>query len=67
MNAARDQLEISYVAANGLIRELCEVGVLNEMTGGNRNRIFRFGPYLDLFADVTLDQVEAIEPQPTRY
>lgn len=61
VNVARDQLEVSYVAANGLIRELCELGVLSETTGGNRNRIFRFGPYLDLFADVTLDQTEAME------
>jgi Fic family protein len=52
VNAARDQLGISYVAANGLIKELSEVGILTETTGGNRNRIFRFDPYLDLFADV---------------
>jgi Fic family protein len=65
VNAARDQLEISYVAANGLIRELCEVGVLSETTGGYRNRVFRFGPYLDLFADVSVDQAEIVEPQPT--
>ena len=52
VNAARDHLKVSYVAANGLIRELCELGVLSEMTGGSRNRVFRFGPSIDLFADV---------------
>jgi Fic family protein len=31
VNAARDRLEISYQAANGLIRELREVGVLGEI------------------------------------
>jgi Fic family protein len=67
VNAARDQLEISYVAANGLIRELSQLGVLKETTGGSRNRIFRFGPYLDLFADVAEDQAEVAEPQPTVY
>ncbi len=61
VNAARVQLEISYQAANALIREMREVGVLGEITGGNRNRIFRFGPYLDLFQDVAIDQGEIAE------
>lgn len=67
VNAARDYLGISYPAANGLIRELCDVGVLTETTGGNRNRIFRFGPYLDLFEDVVVGKAEITAPQPTRY
>jgi len=54
VNAARDRLGVSYVAANGLIKELCDLEVLSETTGGNRNRVFRFGPYMDLFADVTV-------------
>lgn len=68
VNAARDHLQVSYVAANGLIRELCQLGVLGETTGGSRNRVFRFGPYLDLFADATVpDSAEIAEPQPTLY
>jgi Fic family protein len=66
VNAARDYLKVSYVAANGLIRELCDLGLLTETTGGNRNRIFRFGPYLDLFADVATADGEIAEPQPVR-
>ena len=65
VNAARDHLGVSYVAANGLIGELCEVGVLSEITGGSRNRVFRFGPYIDLFADVVEEPAEFAEPQPT--
>jgi Fic family protein len=67
VNAARDFLGVSYVAANGLIRELCELGVLTETTGGNRNRVFRFGPYIDLFHDVVEEPAEIAEPQQTRY
>jgi Fic family protein len=67
VNAARDYLGVSYVAANGLIKELCELGVLAETTGGNRNRVFRFGPYIDLFRDVADGPAEIAEPQPTRY
>jgi Fic family protein len=65
VNAARDVLGISYVAANGLVKELCSAGILTETTGGSRNRIFRFDPYLDLFVDVTTDEAESSEPQPT--
>ena len=65
VNAARDHLGVSYVAANGLIGELCELGVLSEITGGSRNRVFRFGPYIDLFADVAEEPAEFAEPQPT--
>jgi len=67
VNATKDQLSISYVAANGLIRELCELGVLTETTGNYRNRVFRFDPYLDLFSDVSRDEAEVAEPQPTLY
>jgi Fic family protein len=62
VNAAKDHLGVSYVAANGLIRELCQLEVLSETTGGSRNRVFRFGPYLDFFADVTLPPVQGMEP-----
>ena len=67
MAAARDHLGMSYVAANGLIGELCENGVLAEITGASRNRVFRFGPYLDLFADTAEDPAEIAEPQPTQH
>lgn len=67
VNAVRDHLKISYVAANGLIKELSEIGVLTETTGGTRNRVFRFGPYIDLFADVDAQIGEIAEPQPTLY
>ena len=67
VNAARDHLKISYVAANGLIRELCELDVLSETTGGSRNRVFRFGPYIDLFADAAPGPDEITKPQPTLY
>lgn len=39
----------SYKAANELINDFVNVGVLKEMTGQNRNRIFVFDDYLKLF------------------
>jgi Fic family protein len=64
VNAARDYLEVSFAAANGLIGELVELGVLREITGASRNRVFRFGPYIDLFSDVVQEPAELAGPQP---
>jgi Fic family protein len=66
VNAARDHLGVSFPAANTMINELRRIGLISEVTGGRRNRMFRFDPYLDLFADVTEASAENIaQPQPT--
>ncbi len=67
VNAARERLGISFPAANGMISELSKVGLLTEVTGGRRNRMFRFGPYLDLFAEVSETAGDFAEVQPTLY
>jgi Fic family protein len=64
VNAARDYLAVSFPAANAMISELRRIGVLSEVTGGRRNRMFRFDPYLDLFADVVGPE-EVAQSQPT--
>ena len=43
-----DRLEISYPTANNAISGLAELGLLTEITGHARNRIFAYRPYLDL-------------------
>lgn len=64
---AQRRLGVSFPAANGMVNELQKVGVLTEVTGGRRNRMFRFDPYLDLFADITESIDDSTEPQPTLY
>lgn len=49
IQTAQKQLNSSYNTAAGTIGKLEKEGLLNETTGGKRNRIFRFGPYLNLF------------------
>ncbi len=44
-----DQLHVSYVTASKLVDEFVDLGILNEITGRPRNRVFRYTPYLDLF------------------
>ena len=44
----RNQLDISYPTANNAISGLTELGLLEEITGHSRNRIFAYRPYLNL-------------------
>lgn len=43
------ELELQYPVANQLVAALVEQKWLEEVTGYQRNRIFRFRPYLDIF------------------
>jgi Fic family protein len=67
VKAAQELLGVSFPAANGMIADLQKAGVLTEVTGGRRNRLFRFDPYLDLFADVTDEDDDGTAVQPTQY
>ena len=49
VKAAKKHLDCSYVKANKLILQLEKLGLLEETTGWQRNRRFRFKAYLDLF------------------
>jgi len=44
-------LGVTYASANQLISRLAELGILQEITGQKRHRIFRYAPYLDLFSE----------------
>ncbi|MER2513579.1 MAG: Fic family protein [Nitrosomonas ureae] len=40
---------ISYKAANELVAQMCAHGILQEITGQTRNRVFIFAEYLEIF------------------
>ena len=42
-------LEVHASTANRLINDLVQLGILEELTGFKRNRIFTFQAYIDLF------------------
>ncbi|PID50150.1 MAG: cell filamentation protein Fic [Proteobacteria bacterium] len=44
--------DVSYRTANELVSTLCEHGILTEITGQNRNRLFAFSAYLAIFEPV---------------
>jgi len=50
-----DLTKLTYANANNVVKQLCDVGLLKESTGGKRNRQFRYDPYLMLFRDVEVD------------
>ncbi|MBD2777599.1 Fic family protein [Iningainema tapete] len=43
--------QLSYPNANTLVKDLCDVGLLQEITGQKRNRAFAYKPFLDIFRD----------------
>lgn len=56
INLVRDNLGVrSYNTANNLVEQLAALGLLEETTGGQRNRVFRYTPYWRLLE----------EPEPT--
>lgn len=44
-------LNITYAGAANLVNKLEEAGLLNELTGQARNRVFRYEPYVALFSE----------------
>jgi len=44
-------LEVSPPTANGLVNQFFNIGLLSELTGRQRNRLFSYQPYLSLFED----------------
>ena len=54
VNWVKDRLGpdgVSFATANNLVAEFQRLGLLEETTGGRRNRRYRYTPFLDLFKD----------------
>ena len=43
----------SFPTANRLIADLCDLGILKEMSGQSRNRFFLMKEYVDVFRDLS--------------
>lgn len=64
VGAAESALGVSWPTASKLVQQFLARDVLREMTGMKRNRVYRYEPYLRLFADsATVDPSEAGPPQ----
>ena len=52
----------TFPAANNLVSRLADCGIVQEITGNKRNRLFRFEPYIALFAENPAPATEAASP-----
>lgn len=51
VNPIAEMLDVSFTSANRLIDRLVEIGILLEVTGNARNRVFHYSQYISLFSD----------------
>ena len=60
------QLGLSYAGANKLVQRFASIGLLDEMTGQRRNRLYRYAPYLVLFEPPVPDEPREDAPDAER-
>jgi Fic family protein len=51
VSGAAETTGLSFNKANSLVAAFVELGLLREVTGRRRDRLFRYEPYLDVFRD----------------
>ena len=51
VNLATQVLEVSFATANNLVGQFEAAGLIREITGGRRRRVFSYDAYLDLLSD----------------
>lgn len=59
-------LKCSYVTASNVVRDFKKLGILKEVTGRQRNRLFRYEPYVSLFDRQALTVAGSQESEPVR-
>lgn len=55
VNLVASMLGVAFPTANRLVLGFEEIGLLREITGQKRSRVYRYEPYLDLFDDALED------------
>jgi hypothetical protein len=61
VNFVAPHVDVTFPTANRLVARFEELGLLREVTGQRRGRMFRYDPYLRLF-----DEPEIHESMPTQ-
>ena len=51
INTAAKRLDVSYVTARNVVERFVQGGLLKELTGRARNKIYRYQPFVDIFRD----------------
>ena len=63
VNVVGRDLEVSFPTANRLVARFEELGLLREVTGQRRSRLFRYEPYLKLFDEPAPAEDEIVPTQ----
>lgn len=64
INLAAETLGTAYPTASRLVSGLEELGILEEITGRKRSRIYRYEPYVSLFDDAPVSTERALATPP---
>jgi Fic family protein len=71
VNLVKDRLGVTFATANKLIEHLQGLGLVEEITGRRRSRVFSYAPYLALFREeqatdieTPIQTTEGEEPEP---
>lgn len=51
VSQVRRHLDVTYPSANTLVQKFVGAGILTEITGQRRYRVYQYKPYVDLFAE----------------
>jgi len=65
VNLVKDELRITFPTANRLVRRFEEEGLLVELTGQRRSRMFRYEPYVRLFDEPGPDPLQETDVEVT--
>ena len=61
----RDRLGVAFATASHLIERFQELGLVEETTGRERNRRYRYSPYLSLFSQLEEEPIAMVPLQTT--
>ncbi|MCW2973942.1 MAG: Filamentation induced by cAMP protein Fic [Thermoleophilia bacterium] len=65
VRTAEEHLGCTYAQANNLIARFEQLGILDELTGQRRNRVWRYSPYVRMFPSDTVVEDDASGRQET--
>ncbi|MGB6043516.1 MAG: Fic family protein [Pirellulales bacterium] len=54
INQAKDMMGCAFATASSIVEQLEKLGLLREITGGERNRRYQYEPYVSVFQQMTL-------------
>jgi Fic family protein len=66
VSTAASELEVAFATANKLVARFEDLGLLREVTGQRRARLFRYDPYLQLFDDPAVEPATIVETETTQ-